>query len=402
MNKILYTDPEIALLLHGTASFQAGDRHRDTILRLLEQSPDLDWARILRLAAMNRVSSLLYLNLKQIAPSAAPAPILAELRQRYWNNSLWSLRLKAELLQIIRVFGEQGISVMPLKGPMLAAQHYDDSTQRESADLDILTPIKQIRRAEKTLRIMGYCATKGDTGPEQWFTAYFDFSFKNPETQVHVELHWKIARLRHPHYWQQDFLWQNARTTLFQNTPCLVPTTENLICFLCIHAFRHQWGRLQWICDICQIAKNETHIDWNRVIAQAKRLHCYRVVIFTLRLADELYGIWLPNEIRNMLSENWISDQQISQIIENLFIENKPCSVIDNLFLFDTASDVLRYELLHIAIRSLHRPTEKDFQWISLPPRMSFLHYLLRPFRWLRTYALPIGVRVGQRLGLKE
>ncbi len=70
------TRSEQSLLLWCISS-QPLEARQKAIHRLLAQAPELDWERLLRLAAINRVSSLLYKSLSQLAPTVVPAPILS-------------------------------------------------------------------------------------------------------------------------------------------------------------------------------------------------------------------------------------------------------------------------------------------------------------------------------------
>ncbi|MDS4022946.1 MAG: hypothetical protein RKR03_20945 [Candidatus Competibacter sp.] len=51
------------------ASCRPPETRQEALHRLLAQAPELDWERLLRLAAINRVSSLLYKSLSQLAPT---------------------------------------------------------------------------------------------------------------------------------------------------------------------------------------------------------------------------------------------------------------------------------------------------------------------------------------------
>ena len=67
----------------------------------------------LRLAQLNRVTSLLH-QPESDTSSDVPEPVKAQLQATHFNNTLHSLRLKAELIRVLKAF-ENAISVMPLK-----------------------------------------------------------------------------------------------------------------------------------------------------------------------------------------------------------------------------------------------------------------------------------------------
>ncbi|MDS4022943.1 MAG: nucleotidyltransferase family protein [Candidatus Competibacter sp.] len=385
------TCPEQSLLLWCT-SCRPPETRQEAIHRLLARSPDFDWERLLRLAAINRVSSLLYRNLSRLEPSPAPAPILARLRQQYWNHSLWSLQLKAELLRIVRAFAAADIPVLPLKGPVLAALYYPDPTRRESADLDILVRREYLPQAKNRLAGLGYALVEERLGHD------FHITFQHTANKTHVELHWQATSSLYRHYDDGVSLWQNAKIVLWENTPVLVPTTENLLIFLCVHAFRHDWNRLQWISDIPHLLEAHPEMDWPFVVAQAKRLRVYRILIVILRLADDLYELDLPGQFRESLSARWLSEREIQRISNNLFLEIKSYPFLREIFFFDSSSDSLGFVLNYFLKCYQLTPNEKDFQWLSLPRRLHFLYYLTRPVRLMKQYGASVGIRVLQRL----
>ncbi len=388
--------PENRLLLDGATAWRSLDARRERIQRVLAPSPEIDWARLLRLAASNRVSALLYWNLNAIAPSQVPAPILEQLRQQNRSNALWSLRLKAELLRILRVFADREIPVLPLKGPVLAALYYPDPTLRECADLDILVRREQLRAAEDALSSIGY--TPLDHDRDRQLKLNYHLRFEHAVNHVHVELHWQIRRTQHSSFVDGDFLWEDAETTLWENTRILIPRTENNLIFLCIHAFRHQWKRLQWIHDIPQLIAARPEIDWRWTVAQARRLHSYRILIASLRLADDLYGLTLPDALRALLSTTRLSEREMRQIADNLFLETQRGVLLQQIFFFDNLADVRRY--LWVVGQSIRlTPNECDTQWLALPRPLHFLYYLIRPIRLVKEHAPTILIKISRWLG---
>lgn len=384
------TCPEQSLLLWGT-SCRPPETRQEALHRLLAQAPALDWERLLRLAAINRVSSLLYKSLSQRAPTVVPAPILARLRQQYWNNSLWNLQLKAELLRIVRAFAAADIPVLPLKGPVLAALCYRDPSLREYSDLDILVRREHLRQAENRLANLGYTLMEEKLGHD------FHITFQHTANKTHVELHWKATSVLYRHYDNGMSLWENTKILMWENTPVLAPTTENLLLFLCVHAFRHDWNRLQWISDIPHLLEAHPEIDWQFLVAQAQRLRVYRILIITLRLADHCYGLDLPSQIRESLSARWLPEREIQRISNNLFLEIKPHFYFREILFFDSSSDSLLFVLNYFLARYHLEPNEKDFQWVSLPRRLRFLYYFIRPVRMMKEYSPAIGIRLLKR-----
>jgi hypothetical protein len=75
-------------------------------------------------------------------------------------------------------------------------------------------------------------------------------------------------------------------------TPC----AEDLLLVLCVHAAKHVWDRLIWLCDIAQILKLE-NFNWESVQSRARELGIERVVSVTLLLANRLLAAPIPSPI---------------------------------------------------------------------------------------------------------
>jgi hypothetical protein len=65
---------------------------------------------------------------------------------------------------------------------------------------------------------------------------------------------------------------------------------------LSVHAAKHVWGRLIWLCDIAQILKRE-ELNWDWIQAQAKELGVERILHITLLLTERLLKASIPGPI---------------------------------------------------------------------------------------------------------
>jgi hypothetical protein len=72
---------------------------------------------------------------------------------------------------------------------------------------------------------------------------------------------------------------------------------EDLLLVLCVHAAKHVWVQLSWLCDIAQLAKSQ-QLDWNAIQDEARRLGIERIVSLNLFLAHKLLGSPLPPTIQ--------------------------------------------------------------------------------------------------------
>src|ERR1700730_6947193 len=68
---------------------------------------------------------------------------------------------------------------------------------------------------------------------------------------------------------------------------------QDLMLVLCVHAAKHAWMQLSWLCDIVQLARSRSP-DWEALRAQATRLGIERIVAVSFLLAHKLLGASLP------------------------------------------------------------------------------------------------------------
>jgi hypothetical protein len=102
-----------------------------------------------------------------------------------------------------------------------------------------------------------------------------------------------------------------------------------------------------------------------------------------LHLAQELLQTALPPEVRQRCDADARLDSLAANIIEHLF--NGPTHVPA------TSTEIFKYNIgvrKSLAARARYfvhmlRPTDSDFGTRSLPARLSFAYYLVRPFRLL-------------------
>ncbi len=78
---------------------------------------------------------------------------------------------------------------------------------------------------------------------------------------------------------------------------------EDLLLVLCVHAAKHVWIQLSWLCDIAQLVKS-SQLDWDAIHDEARRLGIERIVTLNLFLAHELLGSAMPPAIQKRLGED--------------------------------------------------------------------------------------------------
>ena len=150
--------------------------------------------------------------------------------------------------------------------------------------------------------------------------------------------------------------------------------------------------RLNKICDIAELLRSRPAMDWIAVDRAAKRLGCQRALSLGLRVAHELLGAPVNDAIAGRVDPELIGPL-VEYIGHRLFddrVSTSPMSYEDfNFRIRERWRDWIYSWYSRRAFRVvMHlRPSAKDRTMITLPAKLGFLYYLVRPIRVGRDYA---------------
>lgn len=350
-----------------------------------ERFKDIDWEHFLQLTLHHRVYPLLYKRIKELNVDFVPSKVLGMLQQYYQKNIFQMLMLTGESESISRIFIDQKIRTLFLKGSILGAHLYGDLSLRTSSDVDILIPIEDLERAESMLLKLGY--VKDDyilTVLNDWKWRHHHITFIHPQKKIKVEIHW---RLNPGPSWNQSFddLWERKKKSSITDFPLYMLGDEDLFLFLVSHGARHGWSRLRWLVDIDKLVNRE--LNWNCVKKLLKKFQHTSVGGQALLLSSELLNSYIPQELK-AISESRKSKKlaeralfYVRQIV-NLHVEPLPEDIAhyhkNHLFL------LMSFKQKVLFILSFLFPYPEDAQTLPLPKALHFLYFPLRPFLWAR------------------
>jgi hypothetical protein len=369
--------PEVALLLEGAAT--AVDPHRASRIERLIRA-DIDWPYLLELARGHGVTPLVYRSVSAAKPDGVPAAILDELRQRFYANAGRNLLLAEQLLAILDALDARGIRGIPYKGPTLSAAAYGDLVSREFGDLDILVRDRDYVEAQHVLAALGYQVAK---------------EFEWESTLVHesgicaVDLHKRIVQRGFPCPLTFEHLSPRLRKTDLCGHEIAALCPSDTLLMLAIQITKDtgtDYFQLSKICDLAGVFRSNAGLDPAEVLAEARALRNERMLLFSLRLAQDVLGIPLPPEVSRAMRSHPMIDGLVEYARGRLFESDDAA-----------AGPALTPERFRWAIRErlrdkLHpyyhqyvvkaiEPSEADRRFLNLPVRLSFLYYLVRPLR---------------------
>ncbi|MGX2961397.1 nucleotidyltransferase domain-containing protein [Peribacillus sp. JNUCC 23] len=354
----------------------------DIHIKSLEWATDIDWNLFLELAMHHRLYPLLNTKLKKLN-SLIPTDVYQVIHENYKKNTFLMLNLSAEIEQVSKLFANNHIHLLVLKGPVLAADLYGDISLRTSSDLDVLVPLDDLEKVENLLIETGY--VKDDyfqTILSDWKWRHHHITFFHPKSNIKLEVHWRLnpGPGKEPSF---NELWERKRISSFTSDSVSYLGREDLFLFLVSHGARHGWSRLRWLVDIHQIVKQK--LDYPKLLQLLKKYQYFHVGGQALILTSQLLETSLGKEMKPLVSG--IRPRQLAQ--EAVFyLEN-----MVNLHTDPVPEDVARYHKRHLFslmsnqqklffIMSFLHPYPEDAEALPLPKYLHFLYFPLRPFLW--------------------
>lgn len=346
---------------------------------------DFDWQYLLQIASTNKLKPLLYYNLNSVCPEKVPKNILEELKEYYNFNIAKNLLMTGELIKILNTLKSNNIDAIPYKGPVLANLAYGNLSLRDFGDIDILIKRSDAVFAKNIIISNGYELYPPITINDKFYMKLEpEYRFLNKSTHTPVEIKWKIEGnfFSFPHSKTLSYNLEEINLNGYK-VDTFSFTTHLLI--LCIHASKHDWSRLSWICDISELLKSQKNINWQEIIEKSDEMRINRILFISLLLASDLFDLELPNEILYKMKSDSHVLKISNQIKERIFSNNNSLNIFRKFILDLKKRDNLRYGFQD-CINDLTRPTYADFENISLPEILFILYFIIRPFLLLKRY----------------
>jgi hypothetical protein len=281
-------------------------------MRTFLQRP-VDWDLVLRLADEHGTSSLVYQNL--VRAGGVPAAVLESLCQRHETGIRKSLFLAGELTRVLERTDSLGVDAIPYKGVVLSEVYYGDMAMRQPGDLDIFVRTGDLAKIKRAVCDLGYTprAEIPKEAENNYLASGYECTFDSPAGKNLLELQWALQ----PRYYAVDFdmegLFARAVNLTVAGRSVKTPSPEDLLLVLSVHAAKHAWRKLIWLCDIAQVLKREK-LDWASVQSRARQLGIVRILHVTLRLMNQFYLGPIPAPIEHVA----VADQAAASLAHEI------------------------------------------------------------------------------------
>jgi hypothetical protein len=376
--------PEWSLLC---AASSADPRESDLVrVRTVLERP-IEWESVLRLAEQHGTSSLLYQNLARLADAIPPA-VLTSLRQRYERNVHKSLFLTRELIRILDCLDAIGVEVIPYKGVVLSEVYYGDMAMRQSGDMDLFVRKRDVARTKSAVRDLGFTPRVPipEDAEADYIASGYECTFDSPAGKNLLELQWALQPRFYAVDFEMDGLFERAVNVALAGRSVRTPSPEDLLLVLSVHAAKHVWGRLIWLCDIAQILKRE-NVNWKWVQSQAQELGIERILHITLLLANRLLATAIPAPLENPIladrAAHAFADEIAVAVAAGVTYEEEKVSYFRLMMrLRERKTDRLRF-----LARLTFTPGPGEWETIRLPKALFPLYRLVRLARLATRWA---------------
>jgi Uncharacterised nucleotidyltransferase len=255
---------------------------------------ETDWRQLLQLAEHHGLLPLVARNLAAYG-GGFPTEIEQQLRSAYEANARRNLWFASELKRMTDYLHGKELRAVPYKGPVLAESVYGDLALRSFSDLDFLISPADFERAKQALAELGYrpSVELSPAVERFWLRKGYEREFDSAASKNLVELQWGVL----PYFYAvdlgiDDLLARSVGISVGgREASCLCP--EDSLLVLCLHAAKHLWTRLIWVCDIAESFRTQT-VDYPLVLARAQSLGILRIIGVSFWLAEHLLRAPVP------------------------------------------------------------------------------------------------------------
>jgi hypothetical protein len=342
----------------------------------------LEWDKVAHFADNHSIMPVVAHVLGEYGGESVPHDVRRYLAQRLSAVARNNLQQTQEWRRIVELLDAAAIPVISIKGPSLALLAYRNVALREFRDLDLLLPPLDVIRACDLLSSNGYrldFRSVGSRNNDVLQSPYRQIRLLNDQNGTAIEVHWEVLHEKLPFSMPVSLLFDSACQECQDGISFLSLSREHLLIFLCAHGTKHCWMSLHWLCDLACYVSQSPQIDWEKCIRQAELMNCGLVMTHSLLLAQQVLGLALPPVIERAI-QRAKAEKTAAAALRFLFQNVDEPGGYESLR-YHSAFAEGWCDQLHLAHQRVFVPATPDWKAVRLPSALSFLYYLIRPFR---------------------
>ncbi len=262
------------------------------------------WHGLLCLARTQRVLPFLWHRIQQIGlREKVPRTICSYFQQAIRRNTVRNLLHYRELRFLVNELKPLGIPLLLLKGIFLADAVYPQIGLREMNDIDIMVRPADLKKVSDILITMGYHPLS-DILVDNTLASHHHLPKLIKKGFASFEIHWNLTNPSDTYSIDPEPVWQRSVAIRVAGCDVMVSSIEDLLLHLCFHTsyqHRFEFGLRPSLDIALTIERFSKTLDWQTAAERAKQLNWHRGVYLALRLAEELAGARVPEQIMDCL-----------------------------------------------------------------------------------------------------
>jgi hypothetical protein len=236
---------------------------------------------------LHRLIPLLW---KALADRGIDDPELARLKGVYQYSWYRNQLLFADGAALIAALEAAGVRTMILRGGAMAVAHHRDAGIRLMNDLDVLVTAADLDRSRRLAEAGGWCPLAGSKQFERREAAV---TLQNREGRI-IRLHWTPSR-NVPLPEASEAMWRRPVSVTFKHVETRVPSAADHLLYACIDGARANSGStLRWIGDVTVLLRVVPDINWDVLVAEARRHRVSLLIGEALRYLVDTFDAGVP------------------------------------------------------------------------------------------------------------
>lgn len=382
-----FSDFNLELQILIRAGEAALDKEKKTQLEAVVNDKVIDWEKVYKLASIHQIRPLLLRGVSGLQNIKIPSNVLNKLKTDCLHIATKNLANTNEMLNILNLFKENDILVVPYKGAYLASKYYGDFGLREFSDIDLFIKEEDLCKVKNILLNHDYLRYfELNDNQEKWnHNIDYNHSFykldSNGDKLFHLEIHYRTT----PSYYQINMNLKNMPKPIedvyFLSRPITVLSKEVHLSFIITHhGVTEAWSKLKYIFDL-KFILDDKNLDLEIVKYQ---LDIYKITPVFIAGIDLLKVLFPDFQFNNIFITNNKTKKFTQLLIQKIDVYNGCISnkkiyfrLIQYRWMFDKRPKILLSLLSPILV-----PSRTDFIYFksNLP---IFFYFFLRLFRLL-------------------
>lgn len=263
----------------------------------------INWDNLFERADLHEIKPQLAIFINKLPSHLIDVEFKEKINQAYQVNLYKQLGNVAEFFRINKILENAGIKVVPFKGFWIAYSCYGNIGDRESVDVDLFTDPNDLEKIQHNMVLQGYQV-------EDFFKRYTldkikrkfgEYNFDKIENNIrifHFEFQWRISKPLYELGININDLRSQIIESSLQNRELQVftPSADFLLAAM-HHGGKDPLIELKQVYDIALILKKHSVLRWEWILNTAENYKIENVIYVAARLAFEITGVKIPNEI---------------------------------------------------------------------------------------------------------